>query len=493
MRKLHPRSFSTPSRRRSGFSPLILVGALVTVVIALAVGGVVFLLPRLGSHAAEAVNADCSLRVSANPLTAQGLATPYQLVATNPNNGPCNEANPNQSAFVQAAVIDTTTGKISIYEPLVIDQGTKPAAAPVVPELSATSVVGIWFGFNGNNLTLQGSRGSLRQGNCVNGIPGSIFGQFSYCNAPAFFRAANQAIAAGRLVPPPLGTAKDGLPCPSVRDFGIVDQDQSDNVQTQYLAMPDGRTAQFSAANQQNLQNSTVISNPSDNALLTRFVDPALGCQSWQAPDLANNGNMVAALALDELQAAAHQANPIALIPSRDPMVVANGDMRNLNKVNAYRAGVDQPQAQNLGDAGTRTYCQNLRNIGTQRMQLDANLTKAVASPDAGAANSLFTFLAQRFITTYGADGGINCVKLLGQPDPITVTTDDNGVAITATINAANGGGGGDGGGGGLTCSVNGKVLDGCAGTTTINGRACTFAFDNQARQVNIKCNNADR
>ncbi len=489
MRKLPRSSFSTRSTRRRGFSPLVLVGVLVTVVIALAVGGVVFLLPRMGSHAAGAVNADCTLIVPANPLTAQGLETPYQLMATNPNNGPCNEANPNQSAFVQAAVIDRATGNISVYEPLVIDQGTNPAAAPTMPKLNATSVVGIWFGFNGNNLTLQGTNNSLQQGNCVNGISGSIFGQFSYCNAPAFFRAANHAIAAGKLAPPPLGTAKDGLPCPTVRDFGVVDQDQSDNVQTQYLAMPDGTTAQFSAANQQNLQNSTVISNPSDNALLTRFINPALGCQSWEAPDLANNGNMVAALPLDELQAAAHQANPIALIPSRDPMVVVNDAMRNLNKVNAYRAGVDQPQAQNLGDAGTRTYCQNLRNIGTQRMQLDANLTKVAASPDAGAANSLFTFLAQRFVTTYGPNG-LNCMQLLGQPDPITVTTDANGVAIAATINAANGGGGG---GGGLACSVNGKMLDGCAGTTFINGRACTFAFDNQARQVNINCNDAAR
>src|SRR5258706_12073778 len=212
MRKLPRSSFSTRSTRRRGFSPLVLVGVLVTVVIALAVGGVVFLLPRMGSHAAGAVNADCTLIVPANPLTAQGLETPYQLMATNPNNGPCNEANPNQSAFVQAAVIDRATGNISVYEPLVIDQGTNPAAAPTMPKLNATSVVGIWFGFNGNNLTLQGTNNSLQQGNCVNGISGSIFGQFSYCNAPAFFRAANHAIAAGKLAPPPLGTAKDAFP-----------------------------------------------------------------------------------------------------------------------------------------------------------------------------------------------------------------------------------------------------------------------------------------
>ena len=73
--------------------------------------------------------------VPAQPLTAQGLATPYQLVATNPDNGPCNEANATQAVFVQGAVIDPATGNIAIYNPLVIDQGTQPAIAPVVPTL----------------------------------------------------------------------------------------------------------------------------------------------------------------------------------------------------------------------------------------------------------------------------------------------------------------------------------------------------------------------
>src|SRR5258708_22605819 len=76
MRKLHGSSYYTKSRRR-GFSPLVLVGVLVTVVIALGVGGVVFLLPRIGSHAAGAANADCTLIVPAHPLTAAGLGTPF--------------------------------------------------------------------------------------------------------------------------------------------------------------------------------------------------------------------------------------------------------------------------------------------------------------------------------------------------------------------------------------------------------------------------------
>src|SRR5579884_4042742 len=64
------------------------------------------------------VNLNCTLIVPANPLTAKGLATPYQLTATNPKMGPCIETNPMQSAFVQGAIINPATGQIFVYNPL---------------------------------------------------------------------------------------------------------------------------------------------------------------------------------------------------------------------------------------------------------------------------------------------------------------------------------------------------------------------------------------
>src|SRR5216683_576915 len=480
MRKLRRSPFSTRSTHRRRFSPLVLVGVVVSLAVAL-VGAVVFVLPHIRSHAANAVNGDCTLIVPPHPLTANGLATPYQLVATNPDNGACNEANPAQAAFVQAAVIDPATGKIAVYDPLIVDQGTQPAMAPVVPVLPRRAVVGIWFGSNGNTLTLQDTDNSLQNGRCVNGIDGSIFGQVSYCNAPAFFRAANAAIRAGKLVPPPLGRAKDGLPCPTVRDFAVVDQDQSDNVTTTYLVTPNGQTAQMTAANMAALQNNnvTIQHNGSDNRLLSVLVDGALGCKPMMAPDLADPGQMVTALPLNELQAAAHQAAPAALVPARDPMVLMNGHP-NLNKLNAYRVGVDQSKVQSLNAASTKTYCTNLLAIGPQRMLLDAHLTKAAPSADPAAANTLFTFLAQRFVFTFEANG-LNCTKWLGVPDPVSVKTDRNGVVIDATINGTSI----------FTpvdCSVNGTVMIGCTGTTTINGQACSFTFNGKAHQVDITC-----
>ena len=83
----------------------------------------------------------------------------YQLTATEPADGDCHETNPSSSAFVQAAILDPATGQISIYNPLVIDQGTVPAtgAAPIPPTLPNNAVVALWFGFNGDNLVQQGA------------------------------------------------------------------------------------------------------------------------------------------------------------------------------------------------------------------------------------------------------------------------------------------------------------------------------------------------
>ena len=84
---------------------------------------------------ALAVNPDCALVVPQNPLTAAGLATPYLLTTLNPANGPCHQSNPDQTTFVQSTILDTDTGNLFVYNPLVIDIGSSPAIKPVVPKV----------------------------------------------------------------------------------------------------------------------------------------------------------------------------------------------------------------------------------------------------------------------------------------------------------------------------------------------------------------------
>jgi len=379
-------------------------------------------------------NTNCTLIVPKDALSATGLATPYQLTATDPALGPCSESNTAQSAFVQAAIFDPATSTISIYNPLVIDRGDFPLVPPVVPTLPAGAIVATWFGFNGDDLTLRSASGdSLANAKCVNGTGGNVFGQFAYCNAPAFFTAANTAIASGKLKVPALGTALDGKPCPTVRDYFVVDQDQSDNLPTLYLVSPRGHMSQFTKKNQSAHPTSVPLGNPSDNRLTDAFVDPALGCKPWTAPDLADPGSMVSALPLNELQARFTQPAPVAIVPGGDPMTLVNGNL-SLNKTNLYRLGVDMPTGNSYFDVDTGRYCRQMLRIAPQRMLADQKALTAFNTPDAGAANSLFTFLAQRFVATYQL---LDCEALINAADPVSVTLNRQGVAVSAAVNTA--------------------------------------------------------
>src|ERR1700754_1451188 len=104
----------------------------------------------------QAANVSCDIIVPAHPPTAAGLATPYQLTGTDgasPQDSGCTMANfASLGAFVQATILDPRTGRLAVYEPLVITAGTKAAIAPVVPRLPRGAVVTIDFGFNGTNL-----------------------------------------------------------------------------------------------------------------------------------------------------------------------------------------------------------------------------------------------------------------------------------------------------------------------------------------------------
>jgi len=380
-------------------------------------------------------NANCTLIVPKNALSAAGLATPYQLTATDPGMGPCSESNSAQSAFVQAAIFDPATGAISIYNPLVVDKGDNPLVPPVLPTLPSGAIVAIWFGYNGSDLKLRSTPGdaSLSDAKCVNGSNGNVFGQFAYCNAPAFFTAANAAVASGKLKVPAVGTASDGKPCPTVRDFFVVDQDQSDNLPTQYLVSPRGHMSQFTKKNHAAHPSSVPLGNPSDNRLTDAFIDPALGCKPWVAPDLADPGSMVAALPLNELQARFTQPAPVALVPGGDPMTLVNGNL-SLTKTNLYRLGADMPTGNSYFDVDTARYCRQLLRIAPQRMLANQKALTAFATPDAGAANSLFTFLAQRFVAAYQL---IDCATLVNQADPVSVTVNQAGVAVRAAVNTA--------------------------------------------------------
>jgi hypothetical protein len=391
--------------------------------------------PTATAPAAAAGNVSCDIIVPANPLSAQGLATAYQLTGPNGMSAQasgCTENNPNLNAFVQATILDPATGKLSVYEPLVITQGTTPAAAPVVPVLPAGAVVTIDFGFNGTNLTQVGATANaLGQGRCVNGLNGSIFGQVSFCNGTGFFRAAARAQRQGRLVIAAAGVSPvSGQACPTTRSFTMIDQDQSDNETTQYLVNGNGQTAQDTTVNAANLAGATALGNGSDNALLNGFLDPVLKCTPFTAPDLTNGGAAGTSQALDELFAARNQQGPIADVPVNDPMTLVN-NAASTAKTNLYRSNVGQPAlGGNAAADSAAAYCQNMVNIQTPFLARNQAALTAGLTPVPAVGNNLLTFLANRLamsFTNLGCGG-------FGLKNTVAVTLDNNGVATAATF-----------------------------------------------------------
>jgi hypothetical protein len=403
-----------------------------------AAGGA-FSFAQTQAQAADSTN--CTVTVPDRPLSAKGLATPWEL-----GDG-CTWANGGtEGVFIDATIL-APNGQLTVYNPLVIDQGTTPEVAPTPPTIARGSQVILSVGFNGGALALVG-RGA-RQGNCLDAFGNSLIDQTPQCNAINFYRMANAEIRRGTLKIPAAGTGQDGQACQTTRDFALIDQDQSDNAVASYLFNPNtGQTAQATAANQASLSGDTPVNNGSDNGLLDRFVDPALGCTPFTAPNSTNPAGQSSSQALNELAARQNQKGTIALLPVNNPQLLVGGQF-SLGKTNMYRAETDMPllpRNTNL-DRNAGQYCQDMINVATPRLKLDAPMETGTASPVPDLGNNLATFLAARLS---GSFDNLNC-KNYGLTDPVTLTTDDNGVATAATfdttpqkasINTAGGNGG---------------------------------------------------
>jgi hypothetical protein len=153
-----------------------------------AAGGA-FSFAQTQAEAADSTN--CTVTVPARPLTAKGLATPWEL-----GDG-CTWANgATEGVFIDATIL-SPNGQVQIYNPLVIDQGTTPELAPTPPTIARGSQVILSVGANGNAVALVG-RGA-RQGNCIDALGNSLINQTPQCNAANFYRMANAEIRRGIL------------------------------------------------------------------------------------------------------------------------------------------------------------------------------------------------------------------------------------------------------------------------------------------------------
>ena len=371
---------------------------------------------------------NCTITAPASPLSARGLATPWQL-----GDG-CSEANPNQQAFVEATIL-APGGQVQVYNPLVITQGSAPAAAPAPPAIPAGSQVIINLGFNGNNLVIEGA--GAFQGHCIDAFGNSVIAQTSACNAQAFFQDANAQIARGTLKVAPLGTGSDGRPCESTEDYALIDQDPSDNTDSEYLLNASSQTAQDTLGNKNALGGSAVIANGSDNGLLGFFVDPALGCTPFSAPDATSPNGTQSSQALDDLSS---KVNDVALarqgieatLPVNDPQLLVGGQF-SIGKTNTYRMLQDEPPLPpgTNKNQNAASFCQDMVNIQPAKNQLDNAMFANFTSPVPAVGTNLATFMGARLSASFT---NLKCQDF-GLKNPVTLTLDGNGVATAVTYN----------------------------------------------------------
>jgi hypothetical protein len=373
-------------------------------------------------------NTTCDIIVPANPLSAQGLATPYELTGpkgTTPAQSGCEMSNGAKlGAFVQATILDAATGALSVYEPLVITRGTRPDAPgmklspPVIP---ADSVVTIDFGFNGTDLVQVGATpATLADAHCVSGQAGPAFGQALSCNGANFFSAAQQAERKGLLKVPSPGTSSAIVPsggdlgtgrsCPVIRNFEVAGVAPGESVTSTYLLNPlTGQTAQNNSTSQAYVAGATLLHNNSANAVLDQYVDPILGCTPFEAPDLSNVNVPAFSKALDEIAAGAYPPKTAALVPGND-MVATGG-----------------------GKFDPTMYCQNMVNIQTPFLAANQKLLATGQSPVSAAADNLLTFLANDLSASFTSLG---CQRF-HLTNPVTLKRNSAGAAIAATFDTA--------------------------------------------------------
>jgi hypothetical protein len=422
------------------------LGALVTPTPSISVPAAVTTTPATTLTA----NVNCDIIVPANPLSARGLATPYQLTGTDgmtPAESGCRMGNAVElGAFVQATILDPATGTLSVYDPLVVTRGTKPAVVPAIPAIPANAVVTIDFGFNGKDLFQVGATpATLADADCVNGQAGSVFGQMSFCNGINFFNAVKKDERAGRLKVPSPGTSDKIIPsggdmgtgqaCPVTRNFEVVDPDKSGNVTAEYLLNPlTGQTAQDTTSNAGNIAGAELLFSHGDNTVLDRFLDPILGCTPFQAPDLANNDVLTSSWAMDEILSGAYQPKLAALVPENEAMV-RSGDELDAAKTNVYREELGQAPIGNQDSKASdpEMYCQNIVDIQTPFLAANAKLLGTGQSPVTAVGDSLLTFMANELNASFT---NLGC-QHFGLTNPVTLSRNGAGVAVAATFNTS--------------------------------------------------------
>ena len=398
----------------------------VTAAVALSLGVGVFVAASSGGpakvHAAaasssqgvtsSAVNTDCDIIVPAHPLTAKGLATPYQLTGhadSSPGASGCQMINSVKlGAFVQATILDTRTGALSVYDPLVVTKGTRPAVAPGGAEAAQPRR-------HHHRHRLQRRDPPPGRRDAGRAPPGPLHRRRTGLALRAGVVLQRPRLLQGGLRPRALraaghpvrrdfqedgrdrGRAGNGPGLPDRAQLLMVDQDPSDNVTTAYLLNPaTGRTAQATAADKgahAARQDAGQRQRQRPHRQLPRPGARLHPVGSARPGEPRRDDHVPGARRVARRR---YEPKNAALIPENDGMVTDIGGNIDLAKANLYRSEIGQPLVNKRTQASSspQMFCQNLINIQTPFLAANERVLAAAPSPVPTAGDTLYTFLA---------------------------------------------------------------------------------------------------
>ena len=362
----------------------------------------------------------CGLIVPENPLSYQGLNTPYILKSFTGNAADCSVLDQRTTVFVEIVIFDISASTFYIYNPLVVNRLKQIKIYDEIPQLPDQNIVGIWFGSNGVTFKLIDSNNSLHFGDCIDGYNGSIFGNFAYCNARIFFTT----ISKYRISIPNIGKTVNGFTCLTTRSFEFNEQYQISNVISSYIVLNSYKIVMKTIKNLSIFKPLFIIISKSNGYILNNYISIATGCTIFAGYDFTEQFIMKTSMILNEIYASLDVEQ--VFIPSTHPSVTIDG-VPNLNKLNLYRIGLNQSTVSEIDYNDSRLYCDGIYKKTPIFLYKHHDLLNNYITPDETLGNSLLNVMISRFLTSWNT---YNCTEVLKVEFPIKYLKDYNNVIV---------------------------------------------------------------
>lgn len=356
---------------------------------------------------------NCGIYLPNQFLTPIGLSTPF-ILKTISSNIPCSAINSKTTVFVEATIFDKSTGKLTIYNPLVVNNLSQVAIYPDIPTFASDSVVGLWF----SSTVLSFSFINVYPG-CIDGTLRNKFGYFAYCNADVFFEEIRNNI--NKIIQG--GVPILSLNCPTIRSFSFINQYQNYKTLTSYILTNKLQIAQNTVNNRKNLNIMSIIEEyPDGNKLLVNYIHKLLSCETYQVYDNIETNVLKYSLALNEIQTyiSRNDVTTRAYLSESNPMILFDYE-----KFNLYKLGINQPMniSHNMKD-----YCISLYKETHQFLSINYDKMIITPSPDNYKGPNLLIFMVIRFMSTWIE---LNCFKYTNMTSPIIITYDEKSNIMT--------------------------------------------------------------